>query len=98
MKFFKLYLSNKETVIIDQEDFDKLGMAMNTGSFVKLKNAIVNPSYISHVFPISQKEALENESPERKIVGHVDEERGVYVVEQDVRPSIVGLTDKFKMP
>lgn len=97
MKYFKVFLSNKESVVIDQVDYEKLATAMNTGAFVKLKNAIVNPSFISHILPVSQKEALETESPLGKIEGHVDEKRGVYVVTKDMRPRVAELSDKFKM-
>ncbi len=97
MKFYRVYLSNKEGVVIDQADYTKLIAGMNSGSFVQLKNAVINPSFISHILPISQKEALDTEIPQEKIEGYVDEERGVFVVTKDIRPAVTELVDKFKM-
>lgn len=95
MKFYKVILSNKTDVTIDQQDFDKLLAGLNSGSFVKLKNAIINPSFVSHVMPIDQNEALATENAQEKIEGYLDEERGVYVVTKETRPVVTELTDKF---
>lgn len=97
MKYYKVYLSNKESVVIDSADYQKLVTGMSTGSFVQLKNAVVNPSFVSHILPIAEKEALETELPAEIIEGYVDEEKGVFVVTKDMRPAVKGLSDKFKM-
>ena len=97
MKFYRVYLSNKENVIIDERDYAKLVAGMSTGSFVQLKNAVVNPSYVSHILPISPQEALATEGVQEKVEGYVDEERGVFVVTRDIRPALTELTDKFRM-
>lgn len=97
MKFYQIFLSNKEAVTIDQNDYQKLLVGMNSGSFVQLKNAVVNPSFISHILPISQKTALDTEKPEREVEGYLDEEKGVYVITKDTHPVVQELTDKFKI-
>lgn len=97
MKYYRVYLSNKEGIVIDHADYQKLVAGMTTGSFVQLKNAVVNPSFVSHILPMSERDALETEIPAEKIEGYVDEEKGVYVVTKDVRLAVKGLSDKFKM-
>jgi hypothetical protein len=97
MKYYRVYLSNKEGIVIDQADYQKLVAGMNTGSFVQLKNAVINPSFVSHILPIGEKEALETELPAEKIEGYIDEEKNVFVVTKDIRPAVKGLSDKFKM-
>lgn len=75
MKFYKIILSSRNEVIIDDEDFEKLKAGMNTGSFVKLKKAIVNPSFVQVVVPIDQKEAVESEIQPEKIEGFIDTDK-----------------------
>lgn len=89
-------MSSKERVVIDEVDYEKLLRGMHSGSFVQLKNAVINPSFISHITPVSEKQALEVEAPQGTLKGHVDLERGVYVVTEEVAPEdVMVLTDKF---
>ena len=97
MKYYKICLSNKESVVIDQADYTKLVNGMSTGSFVQLKNAVINPSFISHILPVSQKEALDTETQQEQIGGYVDEKRGVFVVTKDIRPQVTAIADKFQV-
>lgn len=80
MKYFKVFLSNRQEVALDEADYEKLLAGMASGSFVRLKKAVLNPSFISHILPIAQNEALAGETTDCKINGYVDEERGVYVI------------------
>lgn len=96
MKFYKVVLSNRQEVVLDQQDYDKLCAGLNSGSFVQLKKAVVNPSFVMLIVPISQKEALDAEAPPRKTEGYLDEERGVFVVTKDEHPVPTQLTDAFR--
>lgn len=94
MKYYKVVLSNRQEIALDEQDYKKLLQGMDSGSFVRLKKAIINPSYIMAILPIKQSEALGEEIPQR-IKGHVDEEKGVYVVDQEkIVPA--GIKDEFK--
>lgn len=95
MKFFKVFLSNKTEVVLDEVDYDKLVAGMNSGSFVKLKKAIINPSFISHILPIKQDEALRNEKIEGGVKGYIDEETGVFKLKEDNRIIPTQLKDEF---
>lgn len=72
-KFYKIILSTKQEFEIDEEDYQKVEIGLATGSFVKIKQCIINPSYITVIFPI-QKEA------ETEIKGHIDEKTGKFIV------------------
>ncbi len=73
MKFYKVILSASKTeVIIDQEDFDKITSLISTGQLIKVKQGIINPSFIVAIVP--------HEMKAKEIVkGYVDKERGVYI-------------------
>jgi hypothetical protein len=95
MKYYKVYMSNKTDVVLDENDYQKLLAALNSGSFVKLRKAIINPSFIMMIQPIPPKDALELEARPRKIEGYIDEESGVYVVIKDEHPVVTELRDEF---
>ena len=95
MKYFKIIMSNKDFVVIDENDFKKLESGMNAGSFVQLKKGIVNPSFIVAVLPMAQKDALESETSGRKTEGYIDEKSGNYVITKDEKPVSVELKDEF---
>ena len=71
MKYFKVILSNKQEIIIDEDDYRKVAMGMNSGAFIKVKKAIINPSFIQNITPISQQEALQGEYVPEKIEGEM---------------------------
>ena len=95
MKYYKAMLSNKESIYLDEQDFEKLMAGMTSGSFVKLKKAIVNPSFVITLLPVSPKEALSSEPNGDGVEGYLDEERRVYVITKDNRPRVQGLRDGF---
>lgn len=97
MKFYKVILSHhKQDIVLDDADYQKLLTALDTGSFVRLKKAIINPSFIVAIIPIPQKDALDTENPPRKVEGYVDEERGVFVVTKDEHPVSATIADAFQ--
>jgi len=95
MKYYRAHLSNKQSIILDDIDYEKLLAGMNSGSFVKLKKAIINPSFLMMILPVSQSEALQEEIAPRKIEGYIDENTGVYVVTKDNTPLVVEIKDEF---
>lgn len=96
MKYFKISMSTKDKIIIDEQDFVKLEGSMGTGNLIKLKKGIVNPSFIVSIYPITPKEALEEEGRSRKIEGYIDEKTGKYVTTKEEYPVVQGLQDGFK--
>lgn len=95
MKYYRAHLSNKETILLDEHDYQKLVEGMTTGSFVKLKKAIVNPSFVVMLLPLAQKEAMREVIPPRKVEGYVDDKTGTFVVTKDETPAVPGLADEF---
>lgn len=95
MKYYKAHMSNRETVTLDEEDFAKLVEGMNSGSFVKLKQAIINPSFLMMIVPLSKTNAMQEVIPERKIEGHIDERTGTFKVLKDELPIVAQLQDRF---
>lgn len=94
MKYYKVILSNKLEVVLDEADYEKLLQGMNSGSFVRLKKAVVNPSFIVVIQPIKPKEALAvQEMP--KVEGYIDEATRQFVITKDERPVVTELTDEF---
>lgn len=90
MNFYKLQLSNKTDIEIDQDDFNKFATNAPSGNFIKLKQGLINPSFVVAIVPIEKK-------VDRKIEGHLDEERGVFVIEadRDTEPEIAdGFSDR----
>lgn len=56
---YKLQLSNKETVSISQEEYDKFKSNISA-NFVELNNRIINPSFVISVTPDYEATAQEN--------------------------------------
>lgn len=84
-----IQLSNKTNIEIDQSDFEKIKRESVTGNFIQVKKGIVNPSFIIAIVPI-EKDGV------RKIEGHIDEEKGVYVIESEEFAAPV-LVDEFEI-
>lgn len=95
MKYYRAYLSNKQEFVLDEKDLAKLEASMNTGSFVQLKKAIINPSYLMMIVPIPQSEAMEKEIPDRKMDGYIDNKTGMYVVTGENTVTVAGLKNEF---
>jgi hypothetical protein len=97
MKYYKASLSNKESFILDEQDYTKLVAGMNSGSFVKLKQAIINPSFLVMILPVSEESVMKDILPEREVDGFIDEKDGVYKITKDIKPAIAKLVDKFSV-
>ena len=74
MKFYKIVLSNKEEFEIDETEFNKVLAGLNSGSFVKIKQGIFNPSFVVMVVPIKKE-------TEKVIKGRIDEKTGKFVAD-----------------
>jgi len=84
---YRVSMSNKESVAIDEEQYAKLISNVDK-NFVLLGNEMVNPSFIVSVTKINDwafgGSSSYIEKPKKKITGHIDEERGVYVIDSEV--------------
>jgi len=56
---YKMQLSNKETISISQQEYDKFKDNISA-NFVELNNRIVNPSFVISVTPDYEATAQEN--------------------------------------
>lgn len=88
MNYYIVQLSNKTEVEIDEEDFENVKKGIGQGGLVKVKKAILNPSFIVAVLPIIKE-------PAKITKGHMDLERGVYVIDsEEIKP--YKLADGFR--
>lgn len=76
MNYYIVQLSNRTEVEIDEEDFENVKQGIGQGGLVKVKKAILNPSFIVSVLPIIKE-------PTKVTKGHMDYEKGVYVVDSE---------------
>ena len=100
MRYYRLFLSNKEVYEIDEEDLNKIEIAMSQGNLAKIKPTIVNPSFIVNITPIKKE-------VEKKIEGYVDEETGLFIattyketepeIKNEFTEDIKKLGDKLKI-
>ncbi len=88
MKKYTIHLSSRQTVEIDEDDFHKLTSSGERGSLLKLKQAIINPSFIIAIVPLK-------EGSQKKIKGHVDPITGDYVIDEE-HEVIEPLQDEFE--
>ena len=93
MKYYKIYLSNKQSVVIEENEFEAIEGAMSSGTFVRAKKAIINPSFVVSVVPITAEEALEGE-PRPKVEGYIKDNKYVITGGKELAPT--GLSDEFK--
>lgn len=77
MKYYKLILSSKHEIVIDEIDYKKFESNSGSGNFIKLKQAVINPSFVIAVVPTKEIESG------KSIKGYVDPERNVYVVTEE---------------
>jgi hypothetical protein len=87
MKFYKIYLSSRVDIEIDDDDYQKLTQSISSGNLIKLKQAIINPSFIVCIIPFHKK-------PERVTTGFVDEKTRSFKVVED--KSVIVIPDAFK--
>ncbi len=95
-----IQLSNKTEVEIDEVDFKKFTANSASGSLIKLKRGIINPSFVVAIIPSEVK-------AKRRVEGFIDPLTGNYVVTKDERepylladsfqPEVKRLADKFKI-
>lgn len=100
MKYYQLFLSNKEVFEIDEKDLAKIETAIESGNLARIKPTIVNPSFIVNITPIKKE-------PTKKIEGYVDEKSGKFIATtyEEIEPKIENefkekpkqLSDKFKV-
>ena len=56
---YKLQLSNKESIQIDQEEYNKVKENISA-NFIELKRGIINPSFVVSIIPDYEATAQEN--------------------------------------
>jgi len=97
MRFYKVYLSvSKVDIELDQEDFEKLSQNIQSGNLIKVKQAIINPSFVVAIVP------FEKEAP-KKVTGYVKD--GKFIVTEEKTATLPDafaeesklLADKFKV-
>lgn len=77
MKTYNMYLSSKQSLVIDQADFEKF--FNSEGKMVMLKGGIVNPSFVVCILPRKEKD-----EPKKEVEGYLDEKRNVFVVTKEI--------------
>jgi hypothetical protein len=92
-KRYCVALSNKTNVFISEEEYIKLVNNIDK-NFVLLGNEMINPSFIISVTKdINWNDSLPApREPQKRIIGHIDKERGVYVIdgEEIVEDEVLG--------
>jgi hypothetical protein len=73
---YTIFLSNKNEIVIDDEDYKKFTENVKSGNLIKLKRAIINPSFVVSIIPDSIKS-------QRRIEGHIDQLTGNYVIDRE---------------
>ena len=88
MTNYKVILSTgKAEIILDQEDYEKMTNNMGGGNLIRVKQAIINPSFIVAVIPFEVEK-------KKEVEGFIDEKRGVFVITAEKEKPM--LVDKFK--
>lgn len=72
---YLLELSTKTKIKIDSDDYEKF-LNADSSRFVKLKQGIVNPSFVVSITATEEK-------LEKKVEGYIDEDTGKYVVTRE---------------
>src|SRR3990167_2326326 len=96
MRYYRISMSSKDKIVVDEDDFAKLEQNLGTGNLIRLKKGIVNPSFIVSIYPITQQEALAEEYTEKKIEGHIDEKTGKYTIDKQTEIIQTTLKDEFQ--
>ena len=74
MKTYNMFLSSKQTLVIDQDDFEKFMENGTDAKLIMLKGGIVNPSFVVCILPRKEKE-----EPVKEVQGYFDEKRNVFI-------------------
>lgn len=69
---YKIVLNTKQEIIIDATDYEKFTQNLSS-TFVRLKSAVINPSYVVVIIPVD-KELPDN------IDGYIDEKTGKFII------------------
>lgn len=88
MRIFKILLSDKQEIEIDEQEFNSIIPNLEKGRLVKVKQGIFNPSFIIAIVP-TQKQIQDD------VDGYVDEATGKFIVTSR-KPK--GLENKFAGP
>ena len=78
MKTYKIVLSTKQEILIDQDDFEKVIANASKGVFIILKQGMVNPSFIVAILPNRVKEG-----EQKQVEGYIDPIKKVFVVTKE---------------
>lgn len=86
---YMLHLSNKQAIILDEDDFQKFLQVGERGQLVRLKQGIVNPSFVIAIVPAKVE-------TQKRIEGHIDPETNAYIVdkEEEYTPELVDVFDQ----
>ena len=80
---YKVSLSNKESVYVDEEGYVKL-LENISSNFVILNGEVVNPSFIVSItkeMVFDDKPSFYAPKPNMRLKGHIDEESRTYVID-----------------
>jgi len=81
---YKISLSNKESVLTDEEGYKKL-LDNISSNFVIIGDEVINPSFISSITKINDylfDNYIYDRTPKRKLVGHIDDTTRTYVIDK----------------
>ena len=84
---YKLILSTRQEVLMDEADFLKVKSEIGSGNLIKIKRGIINPSFAVAILPVE-------DSPKRIMNGYVDEKTRKFVLTED-REEPESLDDSF---
>jgi hypothetical protein len=77
-------MSNKESVMTDEDGYKKIVDNISS-SFVMIGEELINPSFIISITKcqdIMFNDYVSEREPYQKIIGHVDYDRGIYVIDE----------------
>lgn len=87
MKYYTVILSTKNTLIIDETDYQKILELSASGNFIRVKQGIINPSFLVAILP--------KDLPREKVIeGHINEKTKKFVVTKEEEVNIE-LEDEF---
>jgi len=96
MKYYEITLSSKDRITIDEDDYQKFIETGDKSRLIQLKKAVINPSFIVTIIPISQAEALVSETPLGNFKGHIDEKTRKFITTEDTQLIPTKLKDEFQ--
>jgi hypothetical protein len=60
MKFYRVILGKHE-IVVDEDDYSKIENGIKTGSLIKTKTALINPSFLVAIIPEEVKPKVEQQ-------------------------------------